>query len=180
MHGSCQEATALRVAGVFDSGKPEQSCIAELDGLLCKARPDHLNLDAGIHLQYKTGAGTAEPEAWIRSQLFASGHDMAGAFYERVIAAATGKTVRTVFLVQSQAAPHACSLVALSPMAQDLAERKVTRALNLWAACQKANRWPSFPGRIAYAEPPMWEVAKEEEREAGDPLEFLNNDMVPA
>ena len=155
------------LAGVFDTGAPEQVMIWQEDGALCKARPDWLTADHSVLLHVKTTSGSANPESWIRNQLVNSGYDVACAFYERGLSEARGaalpKPPLSVFLVIEQNAPHGCSLVALSPAMMDLASRKVARAIDAWSACRSANRWPAYPSRIAYAEPRNWDIQAEEE-----------------
>lgn len=164
------DASELR--GVFDDGLPEQTVIARLENAWCRARPDWLT--ESICLHYKTSTN-ANPDAWIRGQLQSEGYDMAHQFY-RLALAEVGHEVRSVFLVQEQTAPYACSLVGLTPAYADLALRKVRRALALWRNCLADDRWPSYPTRICYAEPKPWQIADEDEREVcgffgDDPLQ---------
>lgn len=153
--------------GVFDTGAPEQTMVwtETLDDgeILCKARADWLTADRRICLSYKTTAGSANPDVWIRTQL--PSYDVATAFYERGVLAVCPdiEETRCVHLVQEQSAPYACSLVALSPMMADLAERKLERALSIWAQCQASGKYPAYPSRICYAEPKAWQVTETEE-----------------
>lgn len=156
------------IAGVFEDGVPEQTLIWQEGKLLCKARPDYLASNHSIMLHVKTTAGSAEPSSWIRNQLAPMGYDVAVMFYERGLYAQEGDgkdAVTSVFLVIEQNAPHGCSLVALSPVMQDLASRKVERAIRVWQQCQASGKYPCYPSRIAYAEPMQWQIAVEEEVE---------------
>jgi hypothetical protein len=133
----------------------------------CRARPDWLTADRRLHISYKTTAGSAEPGAWIRSHLALDGYDVSLAFYERGLSMfqQSKRELRSIFLIQEQQAPYACSLVGLDPAMQDLASRKVNRAINLWADCLAKDRWPGYPRHIAYAEPAAWMMQQEDERE---------------
>lgn len=154
------------IAGVMDEGEPESTIVWHEGDTWCRCRPDWLS---SIHLSVKTTAGSAEPDTWIRNHLSLDGHDMAAVFYERGIAAVLqGKHRQTVFLLIEQAPPHGCSLVGLSPAQHDLASRKLDRAIALWASSMATGKWPSYSGRIAYAEPAAWQMAQQDERELHD------------
>lgn len=156
------------LAGMFDDGAPEQTMIFETDGVLCKARPDWLSGDHSILCHVKTTQGSAQPDAWIRSQLVNSGYDVAAAFYQRGMFAQpdmADSTLTSVFLVIEQQPPFGCSLIGLDPAMMDIAERKVARAIALWRQCAQTKRWPCYPPRICYASPKPWQLAEAEERE---------------
>ena len=168
------------IAGIFDAGKPEVTLTWEDDGVLCKARPDWLPGDHSRILHVKTTGGSAEPESWIRNQLFASGYDVAAVFYELGLLRAAdvasfppGRKADTesIFLVIEQDAPHGCSLIGLDPMTRENAERKVARAIAIWRECMKSGKWPCYPTQICYAETPAWEAARVERMEI-DPVQM--------
>ena len=154
------------IAGVFERGKAEETVIWKEGELFCKARPDWLTAERDIILHLKTTSGSAEPNTWIRNQLVPMGYDCAAMFYERgLYQAEDGKgkdAPLSVFLVVEQDAPHGCSLVALDPAAQDLAARKVDRAIRIWQRCKATGKYPAYPSRICYAEPRPWELEAEE------------------
>lgn len=156
------------LGGILDNGRAEQVLVwtETLDAgeIFCKARPDFLTENRAICLSYKTTGGSANPDAWIRAQL--PSYDMATVFYERgVLAACEVEQTQCVHLVQEQSAPFACSLVALSPALTDLADRKLERAMAIWAECQASGRYPAYPTRICYAEPKPWQVGEWDEQE---------------
>jgi len=145
------------LAGIFAAGEPERTVVWNEGDVLCKARPDWLNPDMKTCLSYKTTAGSAQPDAWIRTQLPA--YDLGIVLYERAT------KCRVVTLVQEQAAPYSCSLIALDPAWQDIATRKLARALQIWSACLKTGKFPAYPSAICYAEPKPWMLAEAEETE---------------
>lgn len=140
--------------GIFDNGKPEQTIIWESDGVACRSRLDWLTNDHRVILDYKTAAN-ANPEAFTR-QIGAMGYDMQACFYARAVSAACNIDPAFVFLVQEIEPPYACSLVGLSNAYYELAEAKVDRAIALWRECLESGKWPAYPDRVAYAEPPAW------------------------
>jgi len=144
------------IVGAFRDGAAEQTLIWQEEGIWCRARPDWLTID-GFIVHYKTTQGSAEPNAWIRSQLVNMGYDISFAFYLRGLRALSPqRNVDAVFFVQEATPPYACSLVGLAPSLLDLAERKVERAISRWRECLARNDWPSYSARIHYAEALPW------------------------
>ncbi len=142
------------IMGIFAKGAAEQTVVFESEGVLCKARPDWLG---EYCLSYKTTAGSAQPDAWIRTQL--PQYDLGIALYGR----GTGK--RVVTLVQEQSAPFSCSLIGLDPAYQALAEARLDQALSMWKSCLELGKFPAYPTRICYAQPKPWQLAEAEEQE---------------
>lgn len=129
-----------------------------------KIRPDCLA--GGYCINVKSTKGSAEPESWIRNALCAQGYDLSAILYERGLAA-VGISVESVFAIVEQLPPHGCSIVGLSPAMREMAAAKVDRAIAAWQSCVQSGNWPCYPSRIAYAEPPAWMLAQEEERRLG-------------
>lgn len=156
-----------QIACQWPGGHPEETVLWDEDGLACKARPDWLPADRSINVHYKTSPGSAEPSAWIRWQLDSQGYDVAAALYERAILAACPEVgeCRSIFLVQEQKAPYACCLVGLDPAKNDLAHRKVNRALEVWSRCMQTQRFPAYPTQICWAEPLPWQLDQMDEQE---------------
>lgn len=153
------------LAGIFDSGRPEQTILWHEnpdDSMMCKCRPDWLGDEWILHV--KTTQGSAQPESWIRNQLVPMGYDVAACFYERP-PEMEGR--QSVFLVIEQQEPHGCSLIALAPGMHEMADAKVNRALATWAQCVASGKYPAYPSRIAWAEPPNWMIQQEEEQRLG-------------
>lgn len=163
---AAQQAVAdSEIAGAFEGAIAEHSIYWQEGEIRCKARPDLINDTMRLILDYKTCAN-AEPDAFMRAGL-SYGYDIQEAFYRRGMKA-LGRDYNFVFLAQEKEPPYACSLVALDPAMQDMAERKVSFALASWQSCLKANRWPGYPNRIAYISPPAWYAAQAEAFNADD------------
>lgn len=146
-------------------GESEMTMVAEVDGVLCRIRPDRISTDRKLICDYKTGGTTAEPDAWGRTQLVRMGYYVGAALYRRVVRALCGQTPDYVYLVQEQEPPYLCSLVGINPLGLDLADRKIKKALGLWSACMRTGQWPAYPARVAYPDIPAWELARWEEVE---------------
>lgn len=132
-------------------------------GAMCRARPDWHAKDRSIFLDYKSTAGSAEPNAWIRNQMGPLGYDMQAVHYLRGNARTGGpEPAQWVFLVQENYPPYACSFVGLSPGMREIAQRKWNYALALWRNCLHKNEWNGYPKAIAYAEPSTWQMDEDE------------------
>lgn len=152
------------LAGIFAEGQAETTLVWEHAGLLCKARPDWLNADRSICLSYKTTAGSAQPDAWIRTQL--PGYDIGIVFYEQGVRSAFKvERTRVVTLVQEQKPPFSCSLIGLAPAWQALAESKMVQAMMAWSRCLADGKFPAYTSKICWAEPRDWMLSEMEDRE---------------
>jgi hypothetical protein len=159
-----QYLQASELSGILDAGEPEATLLFKTLGTWCRARPDWISGDKRVLLHVKTTGGSANPDAWIRSQLMNSGYDMAAAFYETG-AYELGMDAQSVFFVIETAPPYGCSLVGLSPLARDIANSRVMRAIKTWRDCLDSGYWPAYPDRIAYADAPAWAIAQNEQEE---------------
>jgi hypothetical protein len=149
----------------FSEGLTERTLIWCEGETWCRARPDWMSRHRSILLDYKSTAGSAEPNAWIRNQMGPLGYDMQAVHYLRGNEMTGGaKDAQWVFLVQENYPPFACSFVGLSPAMREVAQKKWDDAQMLWAHCIKTNQWPAYPRVIAYAEPTIWQLTEHEGR----------------
>ena len=166
MAGVAREALANSELKIdLTQGQAERVLAWQVGGIWCRARPDWMGPERARLLDYKSTAGSAEPNAWIRNQMVPMGYDMQAVHYLRGNAATGGpQRAGFIFLVQENFPPYACSFVGLSPGMLAIAERKHDLAVALWQACMKSKRWPGYPQTIAYAEPTSWQMDDDEER----------------
>jgi hypothetical protein len=168
---------AGELADIWDGGEAEATLIWDDDGLICKARPDWLNADRSICLSYKTTKGSAQPDAWIRTQL--PNYDCGIILYGKGIRTACNvDEPEVITLVQEQQIPFACSIIGLAPAWRALAEAKLTQAMAIWKTCLSTGHFPSYSPRIAWAEPPAYLMSQQQERELADPE--TGNEYDPA
>ena len=152
---------ASELAGAFEAGDAEQTCIWEDGGALCRARFDWITVDQRIIIDYKT-AENAAPDGFIR-RMAGLGYFTQAAFYLRG-ARAVGLNPRFVFMVQEIEPPYACSFVGLSNAMQEIADAQVDQALEIWRGCVTTGKWPGYPQRVCYAEPTSWQMSEHEIR----------------
>jgi hypothetical protein len=153
-------AAALRAhpfaSALFDAeiGRPERSLFGrdEQTGVMLRARFDYLDNDAdqpdGGRLlipDYKTArsADTASVERALHEYGYASG----GAWYGD-LAKRLGLCERYAFLlvVQEKAAPFLVNVVDVSQMALTIGRYRNRQAVDLYARCVEAGRWPGYEG----------------------------------
>jgi hypothetical protein len=148
------------IAGIFERGKPEQTAIwKEPSGIWCRSRMDWLTDDYSIILDYKT-TEDASPEVFSR-QLVRMGYHIQDAFYTRGIAVLADKRPEFIFLVQETSPPFACSLAGCSALLGEIARVQAALAIALWKASIESNNWPSYEGRIAWADAPAWLISQQ-------------------
>lgn len=145
-------------SNAFTGGKPEQSIFwfEEKYGVWCRARIDYVQPKDWLE-DYKTTAGSASPQAWIRGHLFTDGKDIQAAWYLRGWKKLTGETRNFRFIVQeSSEAPFAASVIAVNPYDLQQASDKCDEALELWAHCLKTNNFAGYPSHTCWAEAPVF------------------------
>lgn len=144
----------------FTNGKPEQTLIWREGDAWCRARLDWLPNAGRFYDDYKSTAASADPHSYARV-LWNIGHDVQAAFYRRGI-----KKLKLCddpqfrFIVQETQTPHALSVIGLTPGALDLADHKVSRAIDIWQTCVRTNHWHGYSLRTCYAEVPAWAEAQ--------------------
>ncbi len=88
------------------------------------------------------------------------------------VKAVTGKDAPFILLAQEIEPPSACSFHACSPALLEIADAMVEEAIDTWAKCLKADRWPGYESRIHYHEPNAWQMTQHEERINGIPYDI--------
>lgn len=151
---------------LFVNGKPEQTMIWDENGVTCRARIDWLHDDLSAIDDLKTTSRIARPEKWSRGPLYDHGADVQAALYLRGIRALTGATPAWRWCVVETAPPYALSVIRPGADVLALADAKVDKALAIWKACLKHNKWPAYPAEVFEAELPPWLESQWLEREA--------------
>lgn len=145
---------------MFTDGMAEQTVMwQEAPGVWCRALVDWLRNDRVTIDDYKTTGKSADPRAWTRS-MFDNAGDIQAAFYARGVQKLTGVRPTFRFCVQETTPPFALSVITPSADVLELANAKVDTAINIWARCLKANRWPGYGATVVTAELPSWEATQ--------------------
>lgn len=153
---------------LFLDGVPEQTIVWREGEVLCRARLDWRHDNGPFFPDYKSTAASADPDLWSRT-MYGMDADMQAAFYLRGIRALKlHERPQWRFVVQENYKPFALSVIGLMPGALDLADRQITRAIDIWAACLRENRWQGYPTRTCWVDAPEWREAGILNREARD------------
>jgi len=147
---------------ILQSGDTERTVLWQEKDLWYRCRPDLMSSDRRIIVDYKSTASAAPDD--FAKQIGRMGYDLQAEFYVRGLQAITGREdTAFVFLAQEITAPYACSLVGFSAAYRAVGYAKANEAIKRWETCVRENSWPSYSPRIAYAEPPPWQLAQAEE-----------------
>lgn len=153
-------------AGAFSNGKAEQTLVWREGETWCRCMLDWLPNGGNVFFDLKSTGTTANPDVWGERTLFDIGADIQTVLYRRGIKAVLGiEQAHFRFLVVENAEPFALSSVELTPAAIDMAERQLDEALAYWRWCTKHDRWPGYPKRTCYVNPPPWRERRWLERE---------------
>lgn len=153
----------MRAHGIgdpFEGGENEVAMVWQGGGVWNRAMADCLDRENRILYDYKTCAGLAEPEGWVRTAM-GHGIDLRAAHYLAGIEAITGQRGwRYRFIVQEKAPPHCLSVIELGAETLDIGRRKLGRAREMWRHCLDAGNWPGFSAEIAQVDPPAFHAEK--------------------
>lgn len=159
------------LAGILDDGAAEVTGVwQDTGGIWCRMRLDWLPDSArdGGHitvLDLKTTGGSAHPDDWQRTA-FDMGNDFQDAHYrrglERLIPGV--RSVRFVFAVLEQDAPHCLSLNEFGGQAREEASILAELARGLWGECLRRNDWPGYPAETTHIDPPKYRSDRAEIR----------------
>jgi hypothetical protein len=155
-----------------DGGQRETTMVWDEGGILCKLRTDLISNDYTIVVDYKTTAGSVEPDNFARSALVGQGYAFGAAWYQRGIKALAGEDAAFVHLAQEVERPFLCSLIGMDPSWCAYGAGKVAAALRMWQQCLRTGEWPGYPARVTYPELPAWESARFEAKLIGIPYEL--------
>lgn len=139
-------------------GNSEQSAFWQQDGIWCRARFDRVTAQRRIIFDYKTTTD-AHPETFLR-RVVDLGYDLSAAHYIEGEKAINGHEPQFIFIVQETKPPFAVSVQALTPAFLEIGRMKLERARKTFAWCLEHDKWPAFPNRTAYIDPPGWERQK--------------------
>ena len=112
-------------------------------GVWLKARPDFIPDHGRWIVDYKTTT-SAHPRAFAR-RVFDMGHFQQAAWYIDGVAAVTGKApAEWWFVVQETKPPYLVNVFKLHPHAVEWGRVLNRRAIDLFAECAAADRWPGY------------------------------------
>jgi PDDEXK-like domain of unknown function (DUF3799) len=146
---------------VLSQGEPELSAFGLVDGVPCKARPDHWDARLGVTADLKTTAD-ASPAGFAKSVANFRYHVQA-AFYTDVMAAA-GVTVESfLFIACERNPPFLVGVYVLDSEALEIGRAEYQRDLALYKECVESGSWPGLSERIELLTLPKWMTRQTDE-----------------
>jgi hypothetical protein len=124
-------------------------------GVWLRCRPDFLPDDLRFIPDYKSTASAA-PKDFERS-VFNYGYALQAALYLEGIAAVFGEDDRQFFFIsQEKDPPYIVQPYCLSQSAYEYGRREMRKAINIFANCLNANKWPSYSEDFVTIDLPLW------------------------
>lgn len=152
------------IAEFWHAGKSEVTGVSlEPSGVWLRCRFDRIAASHRVIMDYKTTDASVSPDPFSR-QLVRMQYHVQDAFYRRIARAIGIDAPQFVFLAQAVEPPHECSLHDCHPALQEIADGEVERAIETWRQCMKANKWPSYGGRVHSAMPTSYMMTEFEQR----------------
>lgn len=147
-------------ADIINNGQPEISIYCVIDGVKVKVRIDYVTPKGGL-LDYKTTV-SARPDLF-GIQCVRMGYYLKMALQHDCFKLAYGHApYKTSLLAQEKEYPYLCLMHNLTPPQLAVGRMLYKTALQLLAACQRANSWPSYANGKSEVdlETPVWFKAK--------------------
>lgn len=138
----------------FADGKPEATLVWRgLHDVLCRSRLDWLRDDLRAIDDLKSVGQTADPNEVSGDTLY--GYAIQGRFYQRAVAALTGRTATIRFVLVETRPPYPVGVIEEADFGQSMLEAvdaDIDYAFERWARCLATRMWPGYERRIVPAE----------------------------
>lgn len=141
---------------LLEGGDPEVSLLWDdaATGVRCRGRIDYLHSET-LAVDLKTCA-SADPRDFDRTAV-KYGYGEQAAHYMNGLTATRGDIgTRFLHVLVEKTAPHLVSVVELDDVFLFIAQARVRRAIDTYAACQAANDWPGYPDSVQTIAAPGW------------------------
>lgn len=159
-----------------NGGESETTVVFEVDGVLCKMRPDRMNAQRTAMFDAKFSGVSAEPSSWGRTQLLRMGYYIGAAFYR--LGLGGHDNISYTYLIVENEAPYLASLVGVTPQLFDIGAQQVQWALTRWKRCVATNTFPGYADDIEYPDTPPWLEADWIAKQAEQPFGPRKDDGV--
>lgn len=151
---------------VFSHGQAEMSCYwtDRETGVLCKCRPDWLNLPLIVDVK---STEDASRDAFMRSA-WNYRYWVQAAWYMDGVEQATGQRVDAfIFAAFEKSAPHACAFYFADEAMIELGRAEYRKQLRLYADCLASDKWPGYPTDVLALGLPAWALKAANDNERG-------------
>lgn len=149
---------------IVQEGVPELSCFAEIDGHLCRARPDFVSFKRNFIIDLKT-TQNAHKMKFI-DHIYNYGYHRQAAFYMDVTSAATGVPIQGYGIVAVEKdPPYGVCCYTLSSDFIGIGRAEYKENLEKLIHATKENKWDGYPLEFIEAMPKPWMYYRTEEAE---------------
>ena len=152
----------LAAKGIKFEGQSEVTAVWRKDGVLCRARFDHMLTVRPVIYDLKF-LNCADPVAFGATAA-RSGYDIQRAAYveayETLLPAAAGR-VEFIFIVVESSPPWPFSLIQADGSMRELGERRWKRGREVWARCLESGTWPSYSNDVVSVGVPEWALSQD-------------------
>lgn len=136
----------------------EISVYADLDGVLCKCRPDGWSQSEGIMIDLKS-AKDASPEGFQKAVANGRYH-VQNAYYKRIVESLTGERQEAFyFLVCEKEPPFALAMYELDPLTVEIGERTAEDDLRVFRDAVERGEWNAYARTIQPLSLPRWAMS---------------------
>lgn len=126
----------------------------DASGALCKGRADYHVPHLALAVDVKT-TEDASPTGFARS-VWKYGYHRQDALYRRGFAAAGQELDQFLFIAIEKTPPYAVGIYSIDSDAWWRANESITRDLERFAECVRANEWPAYADEIKVLSLPEW------------------------
>ena len=133
----------------------EMSVYADLDGVLCKCRPDGWSQSERVMIDLKS-AKDASPDGFQKAVAVGRYH-VQNAFYKRIVEALTGERQEAFyFIVCEKEPPFALAMYELDPLTVEIGERAAEDDLRVFRDAVERGEWNAYARTIQPLSLPRW------------------------
>lgn len=130
----------------------EQTIIANIDGVLCRTRPDIIG--NGVIIDYKT---TLRPLDQFARQASKFGYDLQATMYLRA-AKELSMPCDWLFIAQETVAPYPVQMFKPTHDFMEIGRKKFYEALEIWRNCLKSDEWAGYDQEIQLLDAMPWDL----------------------
>jgi hypothetical protein len=144
----------MQAFGVTFDGTSEVACEWTSNGVVCRAKMDHVNTAVHAILDVKK-MESCHPKA-IQAAMVRYGMDIQAAAYREAYAAIHGADAEMTFVCVEFDPPYSVVPARTGTLMRELGRRRWDYAKSLWARCLESNHWPGYTEIPILVDPPAW------------------------